>query len=42
MKRDKKVKAKGELDKWHDQRQKEIEQRKKNNEEQEKLYHEQV
>ena len=41
-KKEKKVKAKGDLDKWHDQRKKEIEQRRKNTEEQEKIYHEQV
>lgn len=42
MKKEKKVRAKQELDKWQQQRQKEIEQRQKNNEEQEKIYHEQV
>ena len=42
LKRERKVKGKQELDKWNDQRKKEIEARRKNNEEQEKLYHENV
>jgi hypothetical protein len=42
VKKEKKIKAKQDLDNWQQQRQKETEQRRKNNDEQEKLYHEQV
>lgn len=42
MKRQRKVKGKEDLDKWNEQRKREIEQRRKNNNESEKLYHETV
>lgn len=41
-KRQRKAKGKGELDKWNEQRKKEIEARRSQNEEQQKIYHENV
>lgn len=42
LKRQRKIKGKEELDKWSEQRKREIEQRRKTNEEMEKAFHENV